>query len=147
MAYTNRVSEDLVPLATHYPLTRQTATHVSDWVSMEGYHRAWLFVSIGAMGAGTTFTAGIEQASDATGTGVKAITGKVLTSLTQAGSDANSLACIELQTEELDVSGGFEYIRFYTTIAGGDVSYEATLFGTIARYKPVPISAWDEVVA
>lgn len=146
MSYTNRVSEDLVPLATHYPLTRQTATHVSDWVNMEGYHRAWLFVLLGVMGAGTTFTAGIEQAQDAAGTGAKAVTSKVLTSLTQAGADDNSLACIELQTEELDVNGGFEYIRFYTTIAGGDVSYAASLFGTIARYKPVPTTAWDEIV-
>jgi len=146
MAYTNRVSEDFVPLTTHYPLTRQVATHVSDWVLMENYHRAWFFLNLGAMGAAATVDAGIEQASSATGTGAKAITGKVLTQLTQAGADNNSLACIELQTEELDVNGGFEYIRFYVTIAVADCSYSANLFGTNSRYKPVPTTAWDEII-
>jgi len=146
MAYTNRVSEELVPLVTHYPLTRQVASHVSDWVLLENYHRAWLFLTMGAMGVNATLTAKLQQASDATGTGVKDITGKALTSLTQAGADDNSLACIELQTEELDVDGGFEYVRFMVTIAVADVSYGATLFGTNSRYKPVPTTAYDEVV-
>jgi len=32
MSYTNRVSEVMYPLTRHYPLTRQVASHVSDWV-------------------------------------------------------------------------------------------------------------------
>lgn len=146
MAYTNRVSEDLVPLATHHARTRQVATHVSDWVLLENYHRAWLYLNVGTMGANATLDANIQQAQDATGTGVKAITGKSITQLTQAGSDDNSEACIELQTEELDVDNGFEYVRFRVTIAVADCAYAATLFGTNSRYKPVPTTAWDEVV-
>lgn len=146
MAYTNRVSEDLVPLATHYPLTRQVATHVSDWVLMKNYHRAWFFLNLGAMGASATVDAGIQQASDGTGTGVKAVASKTITQLTKAGADDNSLVCIELQTEELDVDGGFEWVRFYVTIAVADCTYSANLFGSNSRYKPVPTTAWDEVV-
>lgn len=146
MAYTNRVSEDFVPLATHYPLTRQVATHVSDWVLLENYHRAWFFLNLGAMGANATVDANLQQAQDATGTGAKAITGKSITQLTQAGADDNSLVCIELQTEELDVDNSFEYVRFRVTIAVADCTYSANLFGTNSRYKPVPTSSWDEIV-
>lgn len=146
MAYTNRVSEDLTPLTTQYPLTRQVADHVSDWVLMENYHRAWLFLTMGAMGSGGTLTAKLQQATTDAGASAKDITGKALTSLTQAGSDANSLACIELQSEELDVNGGFKYVRFVVTIGVADISYGATLFGTITRYKPAPTTAWDEIV-
>jgi hypothetical protein len=113
---------------------------------MASYHRAWLYLTLGAMGAASTLIAGLEQASDAIGTGAKAITGKVTAALTQAGSDANSQICIELRTEELDVNGGFEYVRFYTTIAVADSEYAATLFGAYSRYKAVPVTAWDEVV-
>ena len=146
MAYTNRVSEDLVPLAVHYSQTRQVATHNSGWVLMENYHRARLDLNVGTMGAAATLDAGIQQASAAAGTGVKAIAGKTITQLTQAGGDANSLCTIELQTEELDVDNGFEYIRFYVTIAVADCVYGATLDGTCGRFKPVPTTNWTEIV-
>lgn len=147
MAYTNRVSEDLALLAEHDPRTRQVATHVSAWVLMEDYHRAWFHLKVGDMGAAATLDAGLQQASDATGTGVKAIAGKTITQLTQAGGDGtNDNCCIELQTEELDVDGGFEYVRFYVTIAVADCTYAATLFGTCSRFKPVPTTNWTEII-
>jgi hypothetical protein len=147
MAYTNRVSEDLYPLASHDPRTRQVATHVSAYVNLEEYHRAWLFLHVGDMGANATLDAGIQQAQDATGTGVKAITGKTITQLTQAGGDGtDDLLCIELQTEELDVDNGFEFVRFYVTIAVADCDYSAALFGTISRFKPVATTNWAEIV-
>lgn len=147
MAYTNRVSEELALLAQHDPRTRQVATHVSGWVLMENYHRAWLHLKVGDLGAAATLDAGIQQAQDAAGTGVKAITGKTITQLTQAGGDGtDDDCCIELQTEELDVDNGFEYIRFYVTIAVADCTYAATLFGACGRYKPVPTTNWTEIV-
>jgi len=147
MPYTNRVSEEFYPLAQHDPRTRQVATHVSSWVLLENYHRAWLHLKVGDMGALATLDAGLQQASDATGTGVKAIAGKTITQLTQAGGDGtDDDLCIELQTEELDVDGGFEYVRFYVTIAVADCVYAATLFGLCSRFKPVPTTNWTEIV-
>lgn len=147
MSYTNLLFEDLNPVATQYPLTRQSATHVSEWVNFKNYHRGALFLSVGAMPGSTTLDAKLQQASSATGTGAKDITGKAITQLTAAGTDANSLAAIEFQTEELDVNGGFEYVRFAVTIAGGDVAYGATLFARNSRFKPAPVTGWDELVS
>lgn len=146
MAYTNRISEDLYPLAIHYSQTRQVATHVSAWVLMENYHRARLVLNLGTMGTNATVDADIRQASAAAGTGAKAITGKSITQLTQAGGDANSLVTIELQTEELDVDNGFEYVQFRVTIAVADCVYGAVLEGACSRYKPVPTTNWAEIV-
>lgn len=146
MSYTERFSETIVPLANHYPAVRQVATHVSDWVLMSRYHRGYLYLEVGAMGGASTLNAKLQQASAADGTGAKDITGKAITELTGAGSDGNSLAGIELRTEELDVNGGFEYVRFSVTIGVADVTYAATLFGTNPRYAAVPVTAYDEVV-
>jgi hypothetical protein len=147
MAYTNRVSEDLYPLTSHDPRTRQVATHVSAWVNAENYHRLWFYLQVGDLGAAATLDANLQQASDAAGTGAKAIAGKSITQLTQAGGDGtDDLACIELQTEELDVDNGFEFVRFRVTIAVADCTYSASLFGTCSRYKPVPTTNWTEIV-
>ena len=147
MAYTQRVSEDLYPLTGHDPRTRQVATHVSAWVNVEEYHRLWFLLYVGDLGALATFDAGLQQASAAAGTGVKAIAGKAITQLTQAGGDGpDESICIELQTEELDVDGGFEFVRFYVTIAVADCTYSAALLGACSRFKPVAVTNWTEIV-
>lgn len=139
MTYTQRVSEDLYPLASHDPRTRQVAAHVSAWVNAQDYHRLWYFLQVGDMGNLATLDSILQQAQDAAGAGVVAIAGKAITQLTQAGGDGvNDLLCIELQTEELDVDNGFEFVRFQVTIAVADCVYSAALFGTISRFKPVP---------
>lgn len=146
MSYTERFTERNALLTVHYPLTRQVATHVSDWILMQNYHRAFFEVLVGAMGTNATVDADLQQASSATGTGAKAITGKAITQLTQAGSDANSPVGIELRTEELDVNGGFEYIRFRVIIGVADCAYSATLRGLEPRYAAVSTTIYDEVV-
>lgn len=147
MGYTQRVSEDFYPLTSHDPRTRQVATHVSAWVNVEDYHRLWYFLQVGDMGNLATLDSDLQQAQDVAGTGAIAIAGKAITQLTQAGGDGvDDLLCIELQTEELDVDNGFEFIRFRVIIAVADVTYSAALFGTISRFKPVPTTNWTEIV-
>jgi hypothetical protein len=148
MSYTERLSESMCPIVTIMPAATNFAigTHNTAFVSLANYHRAWLVVTIAEMAAAATVDVGIQQAQDAAGTGVKAITGKTITQLTQAGGDENSIVCIELQTEELDVDGDFEFVRFYLTVAGNTVDGSAILFGCSPRYKPVPTTGWTEIV-
>lgn len=143
MSYTQRVSEGMYPLTAHDPRTRQVATHVSAWVLARDYHRLWFYLQVGDMGGSSTLNAKLQQASAADGTGVKDITGKAITQLT---SGVDEKACIELQTEELDVNGGFEYVRFSVTIGVADCVYSATLFGVESRYQPVPTTNWTQIV-
>jgi hypothetical protein len=136
----------MYPLAYENADSQAVGTHNSAYVSLQSYHRAWLVLNVGDMAVGATLDAGIQQATDTAGTGVKAIIGKTITQLTQAGGDGNDLVCIELQTEELDVDGGFDCVRFYVTIAGAAVEYSAILYGLISRFKAVPVTNWTEIV-
>jgi hypothetical protein len=147
MSYTNQFSETNALLSIHWPATRQVAAHVGDWVLMSRYHRAFCKVKVGAMGSSATLIVKLQEAQDASGTGAQDITGKVTTALTQAGSDANSVVGIELQTEELDVNDGFEYVRFVVTIAVADCLYDAELWGIEPRYAPVSTTIFDEIIA
>ena len=144
--YTNRFTEELALLDVMYPDDRGPGTHNGDWISLSTYHRARFLLLMGDMGALATCTAGLQQATDATGTGVKAIAGKTITQLTQAGGDAGSPVAIELQTEELDVDGGFCFVRFYVTTAVNTTIFAAVLEGSPSRYSAVPTTEYNEIV-
>jgi hypothetical protein len=115
-------------------------------VSLANYHRAVLVIDVGDMVATATLDAGIQQATTTGGAGVKAISGKTITQLTQAGGDGNDLVAIELRTEELDVTNGFDCIRFYVTVGTANVEYSAILYGGVTRFSPTATTNWTEVV-
>lgn len=144
--YTSRVSERLYPLGRLDPANKAAATHATAWVSLQDYHRAWFVVEVGVMAAGATLDAGIQQATDTAGTGAKAITGKTITQLTQAGGDGNQILCIELQTEELDVDGGFDCVRGYLTVGTNTVYAACQLYGADTRFAAPPTTNWEEIV-
>jgi len=140
MAYTERWTEVCYPLAEINPAS-YTQPQDTDYVSLANYHRAVVVMHMGAM-LGTQDLA-LYQATDTLGTGAKAITGKSITQLTAA--DDNARVAIELQTEELDVDGGFDCIAACTTPGGANI-FELTIYGIIPRFPPVPTTNWDEVV-
>lgn len=147
MPYTERFSEILYPLAIEYADSLGPAATASAYVSLRDYHRAWLVINVGDMGQAATLDAVIQQATSTAGAGVKALTpAKAITQLTQAGGDGNDLVCVELRTEELDVDGGFDCIRFVITTGVGAVEYSAVLYGGVTRYAPTPTTNWTEVV-
>ena len=144
--YTARVSEQVCPLFTFYPDDRGPGVHLTDYVSLATYHRAWLVLEVGDMGALSTVDCLLLQATDTAGTDAKVIAGKAITQLTQAGGDASSLVCIELQTEELDVDNSFDCIAAYITTAVNTVIFSATIYGVETRFGAVPTTEWAEIV-
>ena len=146
MSYTERFTEDHYPLAVYNADSLGVGTFNSPYVTLQEYHRAILVVNLGDMGQAATFDAGIQQATTVAGGGVKAIAGKAITQLTQAGGDGDQLVAIELQTEELDVDGRFAFVRFYLTVGGSACEVSAILYGIISRHKAVPVTNWAEVI-
>jgi len=144
--YTERVSERMYPLDTYNADSLGVGVANGTWVSLRDYHRVWVFINVGDMVATATLDLLLQQATDTAGTGAKAITGKAITQLTQAGGDSDSLVCIELQTEELDVSGNFDAIRFVATVAAAAVELAVTVFGCQSRFDAVPTTNWAEIV-
>lgn len=146
MSYTENVSEVRVPLATLWPAS-QTVEQNTARVLCEGYHRYQIEIIVGAMSSNATLDADVEQHNAASGGTTKNITGKSITQLTQAGSDTNSRVAIEIQSENLDVSGGFKWISLEVTPATAAVIFTATIYGVNPRYAPGDVTGWDEIVS
>lgn len=146
MAYTNRFSEIIVPAIGEHADSIGVAVHTSTRVSMENYHRAWLVLDVGDMGQGATLDLALMQATALTGGSTAAIAGKSITQLTQAAGDGNQYCCIELQTEELDVDGGYEHVYVVVTVTGAAVELAWCLFLGEPRFAPVPTTGWEEIV-
>ena len=148
MAYTNRVSEDMYPLASEFADSLTAVAHTSAYVSLANYHRAWFYLNIGEMQQGSSLDVSFLQATTTTGADGKAfVPAKAITQLTAAAGDGNQLVCVEIQTSELDVDGGFDCIAVLLTIAGATVELAWSLFGVISRFKEVPTTNWEEIVA
>ena len=148
MAYTNRVSEDMYPLVSEYADSLTAVAHTSAYVSLANYHRAWLYLNIGEMQQGSSLDVSFLQATTTTGADGKAfVPAKAITQLTAAAGDGNQLVCVEIQTSELDVDGGFDCVAVLLTIAGATVELAWSLFGCVSRFKAVPTTNWEEIVA
>jgi hypothetical protein len=140
------------PLAIEYADSQAAGTHASAWVNVRNYHRLKFDLNVGEMQAGATLDAQLRQATDTAGTGAKVIADKsglltkAITQLTQAGGDGDDLVRIELQTEELDVSNGFDCVQFSVVVAGAAVEYAAVLYGCESRHMPTPTANWTEII-
>jgi hypothetical protein len=122
-------------------------TVTTPWVLAGDYHQFLAVVMAGDLGASATLDAKLQQATDGSGTGVKDVTGSAITQLTQAGTDSDKLALINLDPHKLDVDGGFDYIRLSVTVGVATSEIAALLLGFHPRYGvPSHIAAVDEVV-
>lgn len=146
MPYTERFTEVHYPLAIQYSDSFGIGTSDSSYVSLANYHRAVLVLNVGDMAATATLACSIRQATTTGGAGVKAITGKSITQLTQAGGDGDDLICIELRTEELDVAGGFDCISVRVVVAAAAVEYGYVLYGIMPRFAPTATTNWVEII-
>ena len=97
--YTERFSETHYPLASYHADSLGISTVYTAYVSLANYHRAVAGIDVGDMAGTATLDVSIVQASDTAGTGVKAITGKAMTQLTQAGGDGDDIFCIHRPIE------------------------------------------------
>lgn len=144
--YTARFTEQVAFLDRMDPDSFPAAEYNSGYNLLQQYHRAVVILMVGDMGTGATVDMDIEQATDTSGTGAKAISGKSITQLTQAGSDSNKVVVVEIRTEELDVDGGFDCINAEVTVGTEAVELALLILGTEPRYPPVPTTTLEEVV-
>ena len=126
------------------------STVTTAWIAAKDYHSFMAVVMAGTLGASATLDAKIQQATDGAGAGAKDITGKAITQLTQAGTDSDKQAVINLRTEELDSEGGFDFIQLSLTVAVATSDVGALLLAVDPRYGPASDNnavSVDEIVA
>lgn len=141
-------SEKATVLARIDPDAQAASTVDSAWVKASDYAQFLAVVMAGDLGASATVDASIRQATDGSGTGAKAITGASITQLTQAGTDSDKIALINLDPNRLDVDGDFDYISVRVTVGVAASEVAALILGFGARFGPgAHIAAVDEVVS
>lgn len=145
----SRPSESVAIIATIDPDAYAASTVTSDWGNMGLFKKAMGIIEVGTLGASATIDAKLQQAQDASGTGVKDITGKSIAQLTQAGTDDDKQVVIDLDAAELDVANGFEYVRISMTIGVAASDAGALLLGLEPRFGPASdndLASVDEIV-
>lgn len=119
------------------PDATAAGTVTTGWIDASDFERFMAIVFAGTLGTNATVDAKLQQATDGSGTGVKDITNKAITQLTQDGTDeSDKQAVINLTAEELDVANGFTHFRLSVTIGTATSDAGGVVLGMDARYGP-----------
>jgi len=147
--FTEKFVEVHEPLYVLHPIsvTNGSAVYTS-YVSLANYHRAFILINVGVMQSSGTINAVVYQALNTSGGTPKVLSPtKAIAQLTQAGSDSNSIVGIEIRTEELDVTNGYDCIALQYTVGTAASIMSIEIWGCVPRFAPVPVTDWNEVVA
>ena len=113
------------------------STVVSAWIDMAVFNEIMAIITAGTLGTSATLDAKLEQAQDASATGLKDITGLAITQMTQAGTDqSDDQAIINCSAEDLDVANDFTHVRLSMTVAVATSDAGALVLGACSRYGP-----------
>lgn len=122
------------------------AAYSTAYVSMALHGSIMAVIYAGTLGSSATVDAKLEQATTSAGGSVKDITGKAITQLTQAGTDSDKQAIINCQSEDLDVAGGFDWVRLTVTVGTATSDMGGAIYAFDPRYAPTDATTVDEVV-
>ncbi len=132
------------------PDAYSASTQTTGWIAAKNYHSFLAVVMAGTLGSSATLDAKIEQATDSSGTGAKDVTGLAITQLTQAGTDSDKQALINISQEDLDFANSFTHFRLSMTIGTAASDAGGIVFGLDPRYGPATAndaSTVDEIVS
>ncbi len=137
--FPNAKPSELIAVAgTINPSSQAAGTLTSGWVAAADYEHFLAVLMVGALGASATVAAKIEQATSAGGAGAKDVTGLAITIITTGN---NQQALINVDQNDLDINGGFAFIRLSVTVATAATLTSAVLLGCAPNYAPVAQAA------
>ena len=148
MSYTQKFEEvHFVDLAVVPQVKAFGAIAYTDWYLMSNYQRGQFILMTGTMTATSTVDLSLQQDILGDGASAKAFDpAKAITQLTQAGGDGDDLVGLQFRTEEMDVDGGFKYVRAGYTVGTANCAIALLFIKFIANYVPVPTTTWTELV-
>lgn len=124
-------------------------TYTSGYVALKNFRRFMVAILVGTMGTGATLNAKLVGYTDGAGGGAADITGAAITALTQAGTDSDKQAVINLNTDAL-AGTAFTHFRLSVTTAVEAVDFGAAIFGFDPLYAPasaLDAATVDEIVS
>lgn len=145
----NWPASDDVTLIAQVPVDAASASTVTTgWLSAQQAYRFLAVVQVGGLGSSATVDAKLQQATNSSGGSAKDITGKAITQLTQAGSDSNKVALINLRPSDLDHQNDFTHFRLSITVATAACEIGGLVLALDPVEAPAAHAAFvDEVVA
>lgn len=149
MDYTKHLTEELAVMSTIDPVSQGVATVTGDVVDMRYVRKALFILAVGVLGTAATVDFKLEQGTSAAMAGVKNITGKLITQLTKAGTDDNKQVLVEVRAEELDLIGGYRYVRPSCTVAAAACLVAMVCLADCMRYLPATgydLDSVDEIL-
>lgn len=143
----NKAYEEIQILSTIDPDNQSAGTVTGDWIKCDKHSKYLCVFLAGVLTTNNTTDFTIQQATDNSGTGAKAL--KTATQLTEAGTDSDKQVILSFEPSELDVDNGFYWVapRAVTATAAGYVS--AALLGICPIYgynTSNDLSSVDEIV-
>ena len=129
------------------PDANSAAAYDSDEIDMSKWESIQAICMAGALGSSATLDFKLQSAT-ASGGSFSDITGKAITQLTQAGSDSDKQAVINLRAEEL--TAGHRYVKAVMTVGTATSDSAAIVLGQGARHAPASdndLSSVDEIVS
>jgi hypothetical protein len=112
------------------------AALASGWVDAAQYQNLLAVIQLGVMQAGATVDAKLQQATDNAGAGAKDIAGKAIAQFLHATPDDGKQALINFRQDDLDVAGGFRYVKLVMTQATAASLVAGLILGFDPRYGP-----------
>lgn len=139
-----QLSECLRVIPAFVPIDTNGAGQDGDWINLKYWRRALIVIMKGAWAGGTPAVT-LQQATDATGSGAKALSfakqlkGTALTadqpSINTVTSDtfnlaatANEFHLIDVHSQDLDLANNFAYIRVRVASPGANADLIAGLY-------------------
>ena len=152
MPYTSQYTEvhDVLAVIAPNAVNDAVGAHVTGYVSIADYHRAFAFLQIGESTGAGTIDVSVQQATSAAGANTKALTTPAAgtkSPTTVVAGDAGNYIGIEMRSEEFDVTGGFVFVQVTVTVAVAVYVYSLQLLGIVSRYEAVGVTDFQEVVA
>lgn len=145
-----RLDQILAVVAGIDPDAYGTGAQNSDTIDMRDFEQVMFVVQAGTLGSSATLNFKVTQGNTSGMGGEKDITGKAITQLTEAGTDSDKEAVVVVKQSDLDVAGGFRWIRGVATLGVATSDYGMVAIGGYPTFGPATdydMSSVDEVVA
>lgn len=142
-------SERVAVLGVIDPDANAAGALTTAYADLTQFGSAMAIIMAGTLGTSATLDAKLVQATSAAGAGSKDISGKAITQLTQAGSDSDKQAIINVRAEDLDLANGFTHVAITMTTATATSDSGALLLGLDPRSAPASdndLASVDEIV-
>lgn len=125
-------------IATIDPDAYATGAQTSDIVDMRYWEEIAVWVLAGDLGSSATLACTTASSANSNMSSPTTLTGKAITTLTDANTDSNKQAAVRITAEEVAANGtSHRYVQATMTVAVATSDCAAVIYGAPSAYAPV----------